>query len=196
MRYYDQNAQEFFDRTIGIDMGDCYTHFLSSIPQGGKILDAGCGSGRDALHFKNGGYQVTAMDPSSEMVRLSSKLIGEPTLQLSFQQMEFCSEFDAVWSNAALLHVPYAQMRGVFEKIHRALKPKGIFYASFKLGSLERDADGRHFSDMDEKTIAPYLEGLFEIQSTWLRDDARGRACSPLQQWFHILCRSACQLLS
>ena len=50
--YYEQNAEEFFASTVLVDMATLHSRFfLAKIPSGGHILDAGCGSGRDAKAF-------------------------------------------------------------------------------------------------------------------------------------------------
>ena len=58
INYYNQNAQAFFTRTVNADVNDGYSKFLPHLPQKGRILDAGCGSGRDSLYFKNVGFDI------------------------------------------------------------------------------------------------------------------------------------------
>ena len=53
--YYNGNADDFFERTSEVNIGSLYDLFIPRVPAGGKILDAGCGSGRDAKHFVRGG---------------------------------------------------------------------------------------------------------------------------------------------
>ena len=74
--YYDNNAQGFVDSTFLVDMQSLYQPFLNLLPDFGRILDLGCGSGRDALAFKNMGYQINAMDYSEELVKQARKLTG------------------------------------------------------------------------------------------------------------------------
>ena len=52
LSYYDGNADDFVESTFEVSMEDLYREFLPQVPEGGHILDAGCGSGRDALFFK------------------------------------------------------------------------------------------------------------------------------------------------
>jgi SAM-dependent methyltransferase len=66
---YSVNAEAYVARTASLDLGSLHDHFLPRIPVGGTILDAGCGSGRDAAAFAALGYQVHAFDQSPEMVR-------------------------------------------------------------------------------------------------------------------------------
>ncbi|MCB6367322.1 SAM-dependent methyltransferase, partial [Intestinibacillus massiliensis] len=62
LEYYEQHALEFCENTINADMSNQYKMFLAYIPQGGLILDLGCGSGRDTKAFQELGYDVAAMD--------------------------------------------------------------------------------------------------------------------------------------
>ena len=76
INYYQQNADEFFNVTINVDMSNIYQHFIKDLPTKSLILDAGCGSGRDSKAFLDMGYQVEAFDASSEMVKRASKHTG------------------------------------------------------------------------------------------------------------------------
>ena len=49
--YYDENAKRFVADTAGARMGELQSKFASMLPKGGRILDLGCGSGRDSLAF-------------------------------------------------------------------------------------------------------------------------------------------------
>lgn len=62
--YYNENAMEYAESTKNLEMEHLYDIYLKDFPVKGKILDVGCGSGRDSLNFKNKGYAVTAIDAS------------------------------------------------------------------------------------------------------------------------------------
>src|SRR5690348_11531546 len=100
--FYRQNARAYAAETLGVDMGTLYEPFLALLPAGGHILDAGCGSGRDAREFKRQGYHVTAIDASPELARLASETTGEPVRVLRFEEMMYEAEFDGVWACASL----------------------------------------------------------------------------------------------
>lgn len=69
IKYYDQNAEDFYNRTIHADVSSLYKKFLNYIKPSSKILDAGCSIGRDAKFFSTLGHNVTAFDDSIEMVK-------------------------------------------------------------------------------------------------------------------------------
>jgi SAM-dependent methyltransferase len=188
--FYDQNGQAFFDRTVNLDITEVWQPFLELVPAGGHILDAGCGSGRETKTFRDLGYRVTAFDASETMVRLASEYTGLPVLHLTFEQMDFESEFDGIWANASLLHVPLAGLPAVFEKFIRALKPGAVWYASFKWGTGEKLADdGRTFTNFDEdtfRTLAAQFPTL-KIEQLWKSVDQRPEAKG--SSWLNVILR-------
>lgn len=173
IQYYDNNAQLFYDRTINADLSDNYKEFISYLPKQAHILDAGCGVGRDTKYFLSQRYQVTAFDGSTEMVKLATKETGINVLHSTFQDIDFKKSFDDVWAQATLLHVPYNETTNVYKKIHAALKPEGIFYASYGYGSDIIQRDARDFYNMNEDTIKPYFDGLFDIVKIWTEKSKR-----------------------
>jgi len=189
--YYDKNAQDFYDRTIHADVQDLCEAFLKHVPKRGRILDAGCGTGRDAKVFLDRGYDVVAFDGSLEMTKLASVFLGRNVRHLLFKDIDFSNEFEAVWANASLLHVPFEDLREVLERFHRALVPSGVLYASFKYGASMRNAGDRIFSDMDEKSILPYLDGLIAPVEIWKSADTRSTvAPSPDRSWLNLIAKS------
>lgn len=188
--YYDKNSKDFYNRTINADVQDLYQKFLKHVPEQGRILDAGCGVGRDSKFFLSRGYEVLPFDGSLEMVKLTSGLLGKNALHMLFQDIHFSGEFDAVWANASLLHVPYVNLREVIEGFHKALLPSGILFASFKYGTSMRRTEDRIFFDMDEASIEPYLKGLFVPLEIWKSADTRSAvAPSPDKSWLNFIAR-------
>ncbi len=183
--YYDEMAEHFYQRTIHADVSLSRNKFLDRLPAQSHILDAGCGSGRDAKYFANIGHNVTAFDASKEMVKIASKETQKKVLHLHFQALDFSEEFDGIWACASLLHVPYEELFSVLQKMHRALKPRGIFYASFKYGSRARKIENRYFFDMDEKKIETYFSH-FEILETWKTEVVSSPDIA--RNWLHLLC--------
>ena len=66
--YYNENADKFYENTVDADMSEQYQQFLKYLNQGAKILDFGCGSGRDSKYFIDNGYKVTAIDGAESCV--------------------------------------------------------------------------------------------------------------------------------
>ncbi len=68
--YYEQFAAQFFDSTVTVDMSAIHQRFMARLTSRAHVLDAGCGSGRDAKAFTEAGFQVTAFDASAELARM------------------------------------------------------------------------------------------------------------------------------
>jgi SAM-dependent methyltransferase len=187
--YYDAHAERYVDETFGLDMADLYEPFLALVPPHGHILDAGCGSGRDALAFLRGGYRVTAIDASTEMAQRARELIGQPVEVRRFQDLSYEEEFNGIWACASLLHVPRLEMDGVFRRFVRALPPGGAWYMSFKLGEREEVRSGRLFTDYTETGLRQLIEGhpLLTLDRIWRTGDVRPEVSE--QRWVNALVR-------
>ena len=128
--YYDSHAEEFIERTANLSIEHLYEPFLALVPEGGRILDAGCGSGRDAAEFARRGYEVVAFDGSAEIARLASKRTGLKVLHLTFDQIDWREEFDGVWACASLLHLPSPQLQTALDRMIGGLRRGGVLYIS------------------------------------------------------------------
>lgn len=186
--YYDTHAAEFCKDTASADMSELYAPFVREIPAGGRILDAGCGSGRDSLAFLKMGYQVVSIDASAEMVNATTNLTGQEARQLTFDALDFDSEFDGIWACASLLHVARRDLGSVLARLTKALKPTGVLYLSFKQGDIERVEDGRFFNDMNEAMLRTGLSGhpQLELLRVWITKDVRNDRTGR-QQWLNAV---------
>ena len=94
---------------------------------------------------------------------------------MTFDELDFDQAFDGVWACASLLHVPYAELTGIFKKIAAALKPGGFFSASFKYGDFEGERNGRYFTDLDEERLKNLLEPVagLTVVETFITGDVR-----------------------
>lgn len=173
--FYQLHAQRFFSETVDVDMSELYRPFVAHLKPGARILDAGCGSGRDAKAFREMGYAVEAFDASAELVELARQHTGLPVKQMRFEDVTEVERYDGIWCCASLLHVPLAELPGVMAQLAKALKPGGVWYLSFKYGCGEREKDGRRFTDMDESGFAEFLSGLsgVEVMDSWQTHDQR-----------------------
>lgn len=189
LRYYEHQAAAFVLDTRDVDMSPLYARFLTHLSAGARILDAGCGSGRDARVFADRGYLVTAFDASPTMAKVAEAYLQAPVAVLRLQEVAWDQMFDGIWACASLLHVPRAELKDVMRRLGRALTPGGILYASFKYGQAEEMRNGRHFTDLDESGLADLLAqtGIFVEMETWVTADRRpGRES---ESWLNTLLR-------
>ncbi|MEF8727895.1 MAG: DUF3427 domain-containing protein [Accumulibacter sp.] len=188
--YYDSHARDFFDATVSVDMSPLYEVFLAKLPAGATILDAGCGSGRDARAFRDQGYRVTAFDASPALAVLATEHCGFEVEVRSFTDVGEVGAYDGIWACASLLHVSVAQMPATLAQLWRALRPGGCLYLSFKLGCGEREHEGRHFTDADDEMLKVWFDQVPDVASveSWITADRRpGRE----DRWINgLVCRA------
>lgn len=131
--------------------------FLSLLPQGASILELGCGAGRDSEVMMARGFTVRPTDGSPEMARAAQERLGIEVGTLLFADLDERDAYHGVWANACLLHVPRVDLPDILARIHAALKPGGVFYASFKKGDAEgRDGLGRYYNYPSERLIGDW----------------------------------------
>lgn len=185
--YYERNAAAFARDTSTLDLSDMYREFLPLVPAGGKILDAGCGSGRDSVYFKQQGFSVTAFDASSEAAQIAGRAIGQPVNVMTFLDVKFIEEFDGIWACASLLHVPQTRMDQVLSCLSRSLKAGGVIYVSFKYGQCEGERSGRFFNDYDEAKLTTLLNKHPELnpRKVWQTHDCR--PSKPNTRWLNAI---------
>lgn len=172
--YYNANAAVIAAGTENADMSECRERFLGYMTLGEAILDAGCGSGRDMIAFRDAGYNVSGFDASEELCRIATEKTGIPVRQMRFEELEGEAEYDGIWACASLLHVARADLPDVMNRLHRLLKPDGILYASFKYGSGERVKEGRYFCDFTEESCRSLLEEAgFTVREIFVTGDVR-----------------------
>lgn len=183
LEYYENNAnlyKEFwvneFSKNYNFDIPDI---FLNYIPKKSKILDLGCGVGRDSKYFIEKGYNVTSIDGSKEMCKIAQELSSLKVYEINFLDINYVNEFEGIFACASLLHLSNADLLIVLKKISLALKDKGILYASFKLGNENRVDNGKFYNDMTEEKFLNLCNNIDELKiiRTWVtsqyKSDAR-----------------------
>lgn len=122
---------------------------LALLPPGARILELGCGGGQDVAAMLASGFDVDATDGSAALAAEAARRLGRPVRTMRFDALDAQAAYDAVWANACLLHVPRIGLPDVLARIRRALRPGGLFFASFKATGQEgRDRFGRLFNQL------------------------------------------------
>lgn len=187
LNYYEQNAGQFIRSTRDADFSETQNRFLDCLKPGGKILDLGCGSGRDTKYFLQKGYPVEAIDGSAELCRAASEYTGIPVRQMLFGDFMGREEYDGIWACASILHLPYQELQKTIEVLAQALKPDGILYTSFKYGTYEGIRNTRYFTDMTREKFQAMIDGIetLTIKEMWITSDIRkGRET---EKWLNII---------
>ncbi len=144
--FYAAEAEAYAGRSRDAEHARIGT-FAAALPPGGRVLELGCGGGHDSVALLDRGLDLVATDGSPELAHQASLRLGRPVAVLLFEDIDAQDAFDGVWANACLLHVPRAALPAILDRIHAALKPGGVFYASYKAGTDEgRDRFGRYYN--------------------------------------------------
>lgn len=152
-QFYATRAEEWAAH-LPHDVSPALDGFLGRLPDGAKILDLGCGDGRDAEHMERRGFTVDATDGVASMVELTSKRISHPARLLQFHELEADAEYDAVWAHASLHHAKAADLPSLLSRVNCALKPGGWHFSNYKGGTGgKRDAQDRFYSYIPEDTL-------------------------------------------
>ena len=175
IEYYNKNSQKFFDDTVNIEMTAFYDQFLPLVKDKGKILDVGCGSGRDVKAFNSLGYNSIGIDASKELVAKANSIIQGKIFVMKYLDIAWVNEFDGIWACASLLHEELNNIENVIQKLWKSLRVNSPFYMSFKYGENNYIKNERFFQNYNEKTIKPYLKNLKnkKIHKIWQTFDRR-----------------------
>lgn len=184
--HYDQSAEQFRDGTWDHDVSQNIQALLSWLPadRALRILDFGCGPGRDLVAFRELGHQVTGLEGSARFCAMARQVSGCPVLHQDFLALELPpGAFDGVFANASLFHIPSAALLGVLGQLHAALDQEGVLLASIPRGRDEEGwqqnrygvyhsetgwrsyLDAARFSELDHYYRPP---GLPREQQPWL----------------------------
>ena len=189
INFYNQKATDFIANTISVDFTEVQDLFLELISTSGKILDFGCGSGRDAKYFLSKGYQVDAIDGSIELCNKASEFLGMPVKQMLFHELDKVEEYDGIWACASILHVEKKSLPNILKKMSNATKSNGIIYASFKYGDFEGGVNGRYFTYLTEETADELVKTVPEIscEKMWITTDVRSDWDD--ERWLNLILR-------
>lgn len=131
--HYNATAASFWEGTRDHDVTQNYAALLDALqgtaPQ--RLLDFGCGPGRDLVAFSALGHAVTGLDGSAVFVEMARALSGCTVLHQDFLQLELGRQrFDGVFANASLFHVPPSELPRVLSQLFESLVPGGVLFCS------------------------------------------------------------------
>ena len=188
LNYYNENAKEYFETTKNLKTTEIYKEFLSMVKPSGKVLDLGCGSGRDSLYFKNAGFDVTSVDGSIELAKEAEKLINQEVIVSKFEDFKSEERFDGIWACASLLHVRRENIEEVLRNLVNNLNKGSVFYLSFKYGDDEYiDERGRYFNCYKEEGFEKMVSSIkeYKVKSMYKTGDSLGGRAN--LTWLNII---------
>jgi SAM-dependent methyltransferase len=185
INFYIDNAKQVAERYESV-VSDLSKYFSESFTTGLKILDIGCGSGRDLAVLHKLGYETYGVDPTPQFVELTQEI--HPELKDCIIQgalpdltVPFDGEFDGVLCSAVLMHIEVEQLPAAAQAIKACLKVGGRLLFSVPSKRLDvvaenRDQNGRLFIPNQADRLKSIFEELdFKTISTWNNSDSMGR---------------------
>lgn len=147
--------------------------FLPRLPEGARLLDLCCGSGRVAAELEARGFRVTGLDLSEEMLRLARRRAPAAEFQRAdARTFRLPPVFDAALSTFdSLNHIlSLKELAAVFRNVRRALKPGGLFFFDVNLEMGFRDHWQEHFSVVEESRVCA-VRGAYDRETRLGRYD-------------------------
>ena len=130
---YNKIAQGYSDTHFYHFWVDEFNYFKEIVP-GKKVVDIGCGAGRDAVVFVDNDFDYTGIDASEGMLKVASDRVrGGKFTKMDFYDLTFPeNDFDGFWAASSILHIPKNKVEGVLRHLKEILKPGGVGFKSIK----------------------------------------------------------------
>lgn len=138
-------------------MTEIYRKVRAYVPNGGTVLDAGCGVGRDTQYFIRHGFKVSSFDASAKMVELCNQYPFAFCEQKSFADIDYPPTFDLVWACASLLHLNQAEFENAISNLVKTLAPDSCIYFSLKKQIDDRKTIDRDFYIYSDEYLTELL---------------------------------------
>lgn len=133
LAHYNHHAKSFWQGTRDHDVNQNRSALLNSLLGRApfRILDFGCGPGRDLKVFRDLGHEAIGLDGAEQFVQLARSYSGCEVWCQDFLKLDLPTEyFDGVFANASLFHVPSQELPRVLRELWATLKPGGVLFSS------------------------------------------------------------------
>ena len=146
--HYNDHAESFWEGTKDHDVSqnrDALLEHLGSHPRY-RILDFGCGPGRDLKVFSDLGHEAVGLEGAERFVEFARQYSGCEVWQQDFLRLQLPAEyFDGIFANAALFHVPSQELPRVLKELWLTLKTNGVLFSSNPRGHNEEGWNGERY---------------------------------------------------
>jgi len=146
--HYYQNAENFWEGTRDHDVSQNRQALLTHLTGPGpyRILDFGCGPGRDLKAFRDLGHEAVGLDGCAPFVEFAHRYSGCEVWHQDFLELHLPSgSFDGIFANAALFHVPSQELPRVLRELWGALRSDGVLFSSNPRGENEEGWSGERY---------------------------------------------------
>jgi SAM-dependent methyltransferase len=166
-RAWDNIATKYDDRSKS-PISDSFTTFTGKLPEKGKVLDLGCGTGLPyARYLVEKGFDVLGVDLSEEMVKVASMNVPMASfVQLSMNEITYRDEFDGALSSFSMLLLPPDLFKETASRVCSALVEGGYFYLSLnEPARVSDDPDSDVFVNIMGQDMYSRAYAVEEIES-------------------------------
>lgn len=190
--FYERNAARYAETTRSLNLSDEIALFINELPRGARVLDVGCGGGRDLLAFGRAGVCATGLELSAELATLARVHSGCEVVVGDLRKPPFPPQtFDGLWAAASLLHLERDEILPALSELRRLLPAAGIFFASMKMGiGAEHAADGRLFTYFMPEDWSRLLQATGFADSRIRTQVVESADGSPASAWIQSLSRA------
>ena len=146
--HYRRSAESFRAGTLDHDVSQNIQALLRHIDADApyRILDFGCGPGRDLKTFTELGHAAIGLDGAEPFVDMARAYSGCEVWLQDFLALDLPERrFDGIFANASLFHVPSAALPRVMKQLHAALEPGGVLFSSNPRGDNQEGWNGDRY---------------------------------------------------
>jgi SAM-dependent methyltransferase len=147
---YDEYTSSYYEKHGDFVPIQALINFQKYVSTGSRILDAGCGLGRDSQYLIQHGYPDTiGIDMSLGMLAYGKNSVGFQFfgIQGDFRYSPFADKsFAGIWAMASIIHTPREDVLELLLEFRRLLKKQGILYVSVIDGKGENAESGEEDS--------------------------------------------------
>ena len=148
LSHYRKSAESFRvgtqDHDVSQNIQALLRHITAEAPY--RILDFGCGPGRDLKAFTALGHTAVGLDGAEPFVEMARADTGCEVWLQDFLALDLPAQhFDGIFANASLFHVPSAVLPRVLQQLHSALKPGGVLFSSNPRGDNREGWNGDRY---------------------------------------------------
>lgn len=157
--YYEIHASVYNDKTVAVDPSVFLSPFVRLLPPLPRILDIGCGSGRDLLWLKQRGFEPTGFERSASLAKLARGNSCCPVIEGDLETFDFSTGvWNAVLLVGSLVHIPHERFFSTAQKIFSAFTSPCILLLTLKEGDgVINAADGRAFYLWNDDTLRGFF---------------------------------------
>ena len=180
---YDLIAASYAERYWKMSLDHTLQRFAEAVKAGGRVLDLGCGPGRDVALLNERGFDTIGIDRSRGMLAEARQRVSKAFICADMRRIPLASaSVDGIWMCASLFHISRPDVPSVLDEVHRILTTNGVLFISVRQGNGDEwsDSDGglRYFTLFQlEELLGLLAQAKFAIKqhsldafghSTWI----------------------------